>query len=214
MSEQVLARVFEPFFSTKEKEGGTGLGLATVYNVVKRHGGEIEVSSEPGEGTTFRVLLPMAGTKSSGAKTLHHRVPSQKTDSTEDTGKFPAAGGARERCVLLVDDDEAILSSTGRLLRSWGYRVLAIGSGPEAIKLYEQRRTEIGCVVLDLVMPTLSGQETLRILRTIDADVQVILTSGLMDEDEIADLIPTVEGFVPKPHGPDVLKSLLERIFS
>jgi signal transduction histidine kinase/CheY-like chemotaxis protein len=208
MSEQVLARIFEPFFSTKKEQGGTGLGLATVFNVVKCHGGEIDVTSAPGEGTTFRLLLPMADPARTEARTIHHRSsPASTPERMDDPGVVDGEG----RCVLVVDDDEAVLASTGRMLRSRGYHVLAASSGPEAVKLHEQRGSEIDCIILDLVMPTLSGQETLRILRTLDADVRVILTSGKVDRDEVAQLLPSVAGFVAKPHEPEALLALLAR---
>lgn len=207
MSEQVLARIFEPFFTTKRERGGTGLGLATAFHVVRRHGGEIDASSSPGEGTTFRVLLPLA-TAEKAALTRHRERTAR--GSLEDTGSYPLL----PMVVLVIDDDPSFLSATARLLGSWGYEALVCSSGPEAVRVLEAHLGEVGCAILDLAMPVLTGQETLRILRSVAPTLRVILTSGQSSEEEVADLLPSVEGFLPKPHEPEALRALLARILA
>lgn len=194
MDAQTRARIFEPFFSTKG-ERGTGLGLATVFNVVHQHGGDIEVDSAVGLGTTFRILLPLLDQPTTPAETIA-RVASAEVMLT------------RGKSVLLVDDEPKVLAATSRLLRGWGYPVLATEDGREAVMLFEKHREEIGCAVIDVVMPNLDGKALLRILRLLDASLPVVLTSGRLAAAELRSLLGPHDAFVAKPHDEELRQAL------
>jgi two-component system, cell cycle sensor histidine kinase and response regulator CckA len=208
MAPKTRTRIFEPFFTTKSDKG-TGLGLATSYNIVKRYGGDIEVLSAPGEGSIFKVLLPTADPpQASRRPTSLEPAISAVASSVTD------AAPIRAHCVLIVDDNSVVLGSTRQLLESLGYEVLCASDGREAVGVYEQHRGQVGVVLLDMVMPILGGRDTFRILRTIDPGVRVLLTSGQVDSLSVSDLMDSgAEGFLPKPLDVDQLCQALDRIF-
>jgi len=183
MDQDTLTRIFDPFFSTKFT--GRGLGLAAVLGIVRGHHGAIAISSELGKGTQFRVLLPTANNASE--QPLPKVVPVK-----------PSAGSGT---ILLVDDEESILTLGKAVLEELGYCVLTAENGIVALEVFKEHKDEIACVILDLTMPILDGEETLRELLLVDQGVRVILSSGF-NEQEVArkfvDAKPA--GFIKKPY--------------
>ena len=160
MSQDVRDQAFQPFFSTKEIDQGTGLGLATAYAIIDQHKGSIECESEVGVGTTFTIRLPAADV----IVDTDLGVPTQATPSGEET-------------VLVIDDEEGIRHSIGACLTRLGYRVLLAEDGRAGLDLFKQTRI-IDLVLLDLSMPQMSGREVLQALRALDPDVKVVLFTG------------------------------------
>jgi PAS domain S-box-containing protein len=160
MDEKTRARIFEPFFTTKEMGRGTGLGLASVYGIVKGHGGTITVESEKGKGTAFHICLPAS-----------HRAVAATVAATDVIERG-------HETILLVDDEEGIISVARALLTRLGYRVLTAGSGPEAVEIYRSQPDAVDLVILDMIMPGMNGGETFERLKEIDPSVRVILSSG------------------------------------
>jgi signal transduction histidine kinase/ActR/RegA family two-component response regulator len=165
MSEEVRARLFEPFFTTKEEGRGTGLGLASVFAIAKNAGGHVSVSSATGQGSTFRVLLPLSRAPAAVERAL--MPPPQPR---------PHDGGGRT--VLLAEDDGSVRAMAVRILASHGYRVLESSSGPDAIALFERHATEICAVVSDVVMPRMSGKDLVEELKRARPELPVLLVSG------------------------------------
>lgn len=159
---QILDRIFEPFFTTKEVGKGTGLGLAMVYGIVKGHRGWIEVSSQIGEGTEFRIFLPAASTgiiEESDALEIQEDIQGCET-------------------ILLVDDETSVRDLGASILGKHGYKVITAIDGMEALKIYEQYGGSIDLVIMDLTMPRKSGLQTMMEIRRINPSAKVILTSG------------------------------------
>lgn len=169
MERGVLDRIFNPFFTTKEPGRGTGLGLPVVYGIVKDHGGGIVVESEPGRGTTVRVLIP--GTE-----------PVEESLEVVPDGLPP---GGSER-ILFVDDEEDLVATTGEMLRRLGYEVVATTGSVEALKLFTAHPGNFDLIITDQTMPLVTGTELIREIRLLRPDVPVLLCSGFMDEDEDA----------------------------
>jgi PAS domain S-box-containing protein len=184
MDETTQRRVFEPFFTTKKMGRGTGLGLSTVYGIVKQHNGWINLESRVGKGTTFCAFFPEA----TGLQPAIQELP---------VAALPRSG---KETVLFVDDEELIRELGRQVLEVYGYKVLLAEDGQRAIDLYERKRDEIDLVVLDLTMPQRSGMEVLRVIRTIDPDKKVILSSG----NPPAEPVPGTT-FLPKPYRADML---------
>jgi PAS domain S-box-containing protein len=183
MDEQTRARIFEPFFTTREMGKGTGLGLAVVYGIVKGHNGAISVSSEPGRGTTFSIHLPAS----------EKEVPFQ--------APVPAAMVGGRETVLLVDDEKEVAEVGGDLLEALGYRACTVGSGREALSVYREKGRQIDLVILDMVMPGLSGEETFARLREVNPQVKVILSSGYsIDSCARHIMAQGCNGFLQKPY--------------
>jgi len=183
MDEAIRERIFEPFFTTKEMGRGTGLGLASVYGIVKGHNGYVDVKSRLGEGTCFYLYFPVAkkpvvSTKENYSRELKH-----------------------ERCgVLLVDDEEEILKVGKTILEFMGYDVLVAQSGEEALRLYRAQQHEIALVILDVVMPVMSGTVVFDKLREINPRLPIILMSGYSrDREATSRLIIKANGFLQKP---------------
>jgi two-component system, cell cycle sensor histidine kinase and response regulator CckA len=191
MSEETLERAFEPFFSTKARGRGTGLGLAMVYGTVVNHGGLVQLTSEEDAGTTMTICLPAMG-------------PGEV--ESETTGRIEIPTMTRQGTVLLVDDEELIRTSGQRLLRALGYRVLLAEDGAEAVEIFGEQRSDILMVVLDMVMPVMDGVDTFLKLRELDPKVKILLTSGHTLEEKAAMLLERgARGFLQKPYTLDAL---------
>jgi len=160
MDEKTRERIFEPFFTTKKRGRGTGLGLASVYNIVVGHGGIIQVESEPGVGTTFHIYLPLS------KKTVERTEPASQ-----------AVLKGRET-VLLVDDEETVITVSRDMLEALGYSVLVATNGREACEVYRRNQETIDLVILDMIMPDMGGEETFNRLTSINPSVSVVLSSG------------------------------------
>jgi len=160
MDEKTIERIFEPFFTTKEMGGGSGLGLASVYGIIKGHGGYIDVDSEKGRGTTFSIYLPASDQYVREAPEPNDRII--KGDET----------------ILLVDDEEVVIDVAGQLLKKLGYHVIEAGSGREAIQLFRKQCDKIDMVILDMIMPDIGGGEVYDRIKEIDSQVKVLLSSG------------------------------------
>jgi CheY-like chemotaxis protein len=193
MEPEVRAHLFEPFFTTKGVGKGTGLGLATVYGIVKQSGGAIAVDTAPGRGTTFRIYLP--------------RVE-------EPVGAAPAGELDIERCrgtetILIVEDEATVRAPARTYLQALGYTVLEAGNGPDALRLIEAGAA-VHLMVSDVVMPGMAGPELARRFRTLRPDVPILLTSGYSDQSLRAGApLPPDTEFLQKPFTPE---SLVRRI--
>jgi len=195
MNPETLSRIFEPFFSTKEVGKGTGLGLATVYGIVKQHQGWIEVASEVGAGTSFRIFLP--------ALTKPAESPPDTTLRTREVR------GGRET-ILLVEDEPDLRELVSEILESYRYRVVAAANGVEALKLWDQIDGRIDLLLTDLVMPEgMNGCELVAQLRQRRPELKVIYTSGYSPAMSGVEL-DTREGlFLAKPYRPPALAQLV-----
>ncbi len=169
MTPDVMKHMFEPFFTTKPKGRGTGLGLSTVYGIVKQTGGEIEFDSEPGIGTTFRIYFPAAATRGREADT-EREAPAEE----------PSHGGTET--ILLVEDEADVRRLAAEMLTRQGYAVLEAASGPDAIKLWEENRDAVKLVVTDIVMPRMSGQELAATLKAARPDLKIMFMSGYTED--------------------------------
>ena len=198
MEDAVRGRIFEPFFTTKGIGEGTGLGLAIVYSIVKDHNGFIEVDSVTGHGTTFRLYLPTQ----SGEKSV---VDEPKKFAVSD-GIYAKRGGT----VLVVEDEEALVRLLKKLLSRAGYRVLAAMDGEEAIDLYQNHKTEIDVVLLDLGLPKVTGLDVISKLKEQNPRVNIIITTGYLEADLKAELFRT--GVKDCIHKPYLVDDVVERV--
>ncbi len=177
-----LDHVFEPFFTTRQSGKGTGLGLAAVYGTIQQHHGAITVYSELNRGTVFHILLPEVHSDS-------HK---------ESNTPIPISGTGT---ILVVDDEEVLRLTAEGLLTHLGYHVLLASNGQEGIDLYKQRSSEIDLVLLDMVMPQISGRECFKLMREINPDAKIILVSGFSQEDDVIQLKKDgLAGFLRKPY--------------
>ena len=195
MNQEILAHIFEPFYSTKEAGKGTGLGLAVVYGIVANHSGYICCESETERGTTFSIYFPaVAGPVS---------VP-----PVADTGPTNEKSSAGGEIFLLVDDEEYLLETTKALLEHYGYQVLTAENGEKAIEIFNNEKTKISLVILDLQMPGIGGIKCLNALLKIEPEVKVIISSGYMSSSKQQETIDKgAVGFLQKPYRElDILK--------
>lgn len=194
MEETVRKRIFEPFFSTRSRAEAKGLGLSAAWGIVRGHNGFITVESRKGVGSTFRVYLPAAG-----------KAPPPP--------RAVAAAPSAPRTVLLVEDEEIVCDIGEKMLRRLGYAVLTARSGEEALALFAEGHREIDLVILDLIMPGITGAEVYERLRAIRPDVPVLLSSGFSLDGQAMELLRRgCRGFIQKPFSLDQLRTKIQEI--
>ncbi len=191
MDAETIEKIFDPFFTTKDVGKGTGLGLSTVYGIVQQSGGHIEVASEIGKGTEFKLYFPMA--ESAQLPTL----------AAPETAAAPRRG---TETILAVEDEPALLMLIRQVLQNLGYRVLAAGSPRDACELAQEHAGKINLLLTDLVMPWMNGRELAQRLRLASPGLRVIFTSGYTaDAAILAEIREMKVPFLPKPFQPDEL---------
>jgi PAS domain S-box-containing protein len=184
MDRETLSHIFEPFFSTKEVGKGTGLGLATVYGIVKQHGGHITCYSEPGLGTTFNIYLPTI---------------EKERDSEAPTVENPIPGGTET--ILLVDDEEALRELGSTLLNEFGYKVITANDGKQALDIYQREGDHISLIILDLIMPVMDGKKCLEEILLVNPNTKVVMASGYSEGGPASGATAgRAKGFVQKPY--------------
>jgi len=183
MDEGTQTRIFDPFFTTKDLGGGSGLGLASVYGILKNHGGLIRVQSQLGKGSTFTCALP----RSKASVIAREKRRLKGTHQGQGT-------------VLVVDDQEIIRTVSKAMLEMIGYGVLKAESGEEGVAIFQEHRDKIKLVLLDMIMPGMNGKETFQRLRAMDPNIPVLLASGYSLEGEVDALLAEgCNGFIQKP---------------
>ncbi|WP_136795716.1 PAS domain S-box protein [Desulfosediminicola ganghwensis] len=192
MDQATMAKIFDPFFTTKPVGCGTGLGLAMVYGIIRNHSGTISVVSEKDCGTTFTVLLPVTT-----RKVIYKTEPVEEVIYGSGT-------------VLLVDDEPVIIEVGKKILESIGYTVLTAQSGLDAIALYSQNKNDIQAVIMDMIMPNMSGGELFDRLKRIDPEARILLCSGYSIEGQAQEILDKgCKGFIQKPFSVSQLSTRL-----
>ncbi|HIK06252.1 MAG TPA: response regulator [Trichormus sp. M33_DOE_039] len=180
---EILDRIFEPFFTTKEINKGTGLGLSTVLGIIKSHGGFINVTTQIGKGSQFKIYLP-----------------AQEAHETAEEGEIELPPGNGE-LILVVDDEDAIRDITKKSLENHNYKAITASDGIEAIALYAEYQAEIFLVLTDMIMPSMDGLTTIRTLQKINPEVKIIAVSGLATSDKVSAAHNIgIQAFLAKPY--------------
>jgi CheY-like chemotaxis protein len=189
MDQQMLEKIFEPFFTTKDVGKGTGLGLAIVYGIIKQHNGYINVYSEPGKGSTFKIYLPLIR---DGIQNVPPPEPEHMLGGTET--------------LLIAEDDDTLRDLICTVLREFGYKIIEARDGEEAVRKFEQNRDTVRLVILDVIMPGMSGKEAYDAIAEIQPRVKIIFQSGypvdLMHRKGLPD---SADHFLSKPISPRLL---------
>jgi CheY-like chemotaxis protein len=198
MDRKILQRIFEPFFTTKEVGKGTGLGLSTVYGIVQQHQGWVEVESEIGVGTTFKVFLPVAN---GGPGAAPEPLPAQAD---------PVSGG--KETILVVEDEVSLLKVLCSVLQAYQYRVLIAVSAAEALRVWDAREGRIDLVLTDMIMPgRMTGADLVKELRKRKPGLKVIITSGYADDLAARGFDRSDTRFLAKPYQVEMVAELVRK---
>jgi CheY-like chemotaxis protein len=183
MDEATRQRIFDPFFTTKEMTRGTGLGLASAYGIIQNHGGIIDVSSQKGKGTTFKIYLPAS------EKAIARKKKALPDDILKGT-----------ETILLVDDEIKILDIGKEILQEMGYEVLIAQNGKEAVEVFREHKEAIDLVILDMIMPEMGGGEAYDRIREEKPQVKALLSSGYSIDGQASEILERgCDGFIQKP---------------
>lgn len=198
MPPDIIEKIFQPFFTTKELRGGTGLGLSTSLDIIKVHGGFITVKSQIGQGSQFSIYLPA----------LTGPIVSE---SEPELSKLPSGNG---EVILLVDDEVSICEITKAALENYGYRVLVANSGPEAVTICAEKRGQIKLAITDTAMPFMDGHATSIALKKIDPALKIIMASGGAPDKNENEVPRDVEiaAFAPKPYTVEKLLTVVHEV--
>ncbi|MFO7560096.1 MAG: PAS domain S-box protein [Desulfobacterales bacterium] len=184
MDKETRAKIFDPFFTTKEPSKGTGLGLSSAYGIIKNHNGHIDVYSEPGKGSIFKVFLPV----------------SEKETTVQKGAVYKFLEG--DETVLLVDDEYDFRDAGEEMLRVMGYKVITAKNGKQAVEIFSSMPDKIDLVILDMIMPVMGGGETFDHLKKIRSDIKVMLSSGYSTDSEASEILARgCNSFIQKPFG-------------
>lgn len=194
MAPEIIEKIFQPFFTTKELRGGTGLGLSTSLDIVKAHGGFMTVKSQPGQGSQFSVYLP--------ALTAPAASPTEP-----ELSSLPSGNG---EMILLVDDEVSICEITKAALENYGYRVLVANSGPEAVTLYAEKRNDVKLVITDTGMPFMDGHATSIALKKINPALKIVMASGGAPDKDTTEV--DIAAFAPKPYTVEKLLTIVHEV--
>ncbi len=192
---EIKDRIFEPFFTTKEVGKGTGLGLSTALAIVKSHGGFIDVNSEVGKGTTFKVYFP-------AIKTELQEEEGQKLEMPTGNGEF----------ILVAEDEGSISEITVSTLETYGYKVLVAQDGAEAVALHAQNMDKIKVVLMDMIMPVMDGEASIKAIRRVNPEVKIIVVSGLAEKNKLKKVSDYTNAFLPKPYTAEKLLKTIHEV--
>jgi PAS domain S-box-containing protein len=191
--EEVMDKIYDPFFTTKEKGKGTGLGLAMVYGIVKEHGGVISASSQVGKGTTFEIYLPA------------------ESDVREHVYLAPRSPAEEKRGVMVVDDNKDMLQFVSETIRAFGYEVIAVNNAISALHIFREKADEISLIVTDIFMPVIDGRDLIRHFKSIKPSIKVIAISGYQ-LDSVVRQNAGIDDFIKKPFSGVELMSRVHKL--
>jgi len=184
MDEEILRKIFDPYFTTKEVGEGTGLGLALVYGIVEEHGGYVKADSVPGKGSIFHVFFPI---------TANDIISKVQTNTSQ-----PLIGGSER--IMVVDDDESILLSTLEFLKDFGYEMSGFSNGAQAFKAFEKNPDQFDLIITDMTMPKMTGDQLSSRVLKIRNDLPIMLCTGYSDNiSEIKALKLGIKEYLQKP---------------
>jgi CheY-like chemotaxis protein len=197
MTPDIVKHNFEPFFTTKQTGAGTGLGLSMVYGIVRQSGGHVEVASEPGVGSEFRVILPAAKARPVALRAAR-------------TAEEPVGG---DETLLVVEDEESVRRLAVLSLREHGYNVIEASNGAEALRVLAGFDGPIDLVVTDVVMPVMGGRQLVEALKPLRQDVRVLYVSGYTDDAVVRHGVQRADvAFLQKPYSPQSLADKVRRV--
>lgn len=197
MDVETKQHIFEPFFTTKKLGWGTGLGLASVYGIIKNHGGLINVNSKKGEGTTFNFYLPVVEAQT--VKQLPDDIEDEILHGTET--------------ILIVDDEEIVINISQEMLNNMGYNVFIARGGKEAMETFKKDKDKIALVMLDMIMPDMGGNHVYNALKEIKPDIKVLLSSGYSLDGQASEIMSRdCDGFIQKPFNMVQLSKMIRKI--
>ena len=188
---KIMSKVFDPFFTTKEVGKGTGLGLSTVFNIVKNHKGFMNVYSELGKGTSFKVYFPAVSTEEKEQDIVVQHIPFGK-----------------QELILVVDDETAVREIIRATLEAYGYEVISASNGAEAVAIFAKNLLNVKAAIVDMIMPIMDGSATIQALKTINPEIKIIAASGFEDAKD-KPIMEKVEGFLAKPFTAEAILRLL-----